>query len=68
MGITGATVWVIGLINLLLKSPDPPSNIVALTSSQDRRPRYRLSFGVLLACGSACASNVHGLRETCSSK
>ena len=25
MGIIGVTIWVIGVINLLTKSPDPPS-------------------------------------------
>ena len=26
-GITGVTIWVIGVINLLMKSPDPPSSL-----------------------------------------
>ena len=35
MGIVGVTIWVIGLINLLTKSPDPPTtleNVVVSTS------------------------------------
>ena len=27
MGIIGVTIWVIGIINLLTKSPDPPSRV-----------------------------------------
>ena len=34
MGIIGVTVWVIGVINLLTKSPDPPSRCQSRLSGQ----------------------------------
>ena len=30
MGISRVTIWVIGVINLLTKSPDPPSRTLRL--------------------------------------
>ena len=34
MGIIGVTIWVIGVINLLIKSPDPPSRCQSRLSGQ----------------------------------